>query len=87
MLELYRTTDLHEEKNRISRALGSIRDMDLLKEVLNFAMSDEVRAQDAVFVIASVAMNPNGRDLTWNYFKENWKILLDQCKVFFYGHL
>jgi puromycin-sensitive aminopeptidase len=83
MLELYRATDLHEEKDRISRALGSIRDVDLLKEVIKFAMSDEVRAQDSVFVVVSVAMNPKGRDLTWNYFKDNWKILLDQYEVFF----
>lgn len=78
MLDLYRSTDLHEEKDRISRALGSIQNAALLQKVIQFAMSEEVRAQDAVFVIASVAVNPVGRDLSWNYFKENWKILLDQ---------
>ncbi|KAG5678359.1 hypothetical protein PVAND_008041 [Polypedilum vanderplanki] len=78
MLELYRATDLHEEKDRISRALGSMSDITLLQKVIQFAMSEEVRTQDAVFVIASVAINPVGRDLTWNFFKENWKILLDQ---------
>lgn len=78
MLDLYRATDLHEEKDRISRSLGSIRDVELLKKVVQFAMSGEVRAQDAVFVIISVAMNPKGRDMTWNFFKENWKILMDQ---------
>jgi puromycin-sensitive aminopeptidase len=81
MLHLYRATDLHEEKDRISRALGSIRDATLLNEVIKFATSEEVRAQDAVFVIVSVAMNPKGRDLCWNYFKENWKPLLDQYEV------
>jgi puromycin-sensitive aminopeptidase len=78
MLNLYRATDLHEEKDRISRALGSISSVELLQKVIQFAMSEEVRAQDAVFVIASVAINPLGRDLTWTYFKENWKILLNQ---------
>ncbi|XP_055532156.1 puromycin-sensitive aminopeptidase [Wyeomyia smithii] len=78
MLRLYRATDLHEEKDRISRALGSIRQPEILRKVIDFAMSDEVRAQDSVFVIASVAMNPKGRDMTWNYFKDNWKILLDR---------
>lgn len=78
MLNLYRTTDLHEEKDRISRALGSINDVQLLQKVIQFAMSDEVRAQDAVFVIASVAVNPTGRDTAWAFFKENWKILLNQ---------
>lgn len=78
MLSLYRATDLNEEKDRISRALGSISSVELLQQVILFAMSDEVRAQDAVFVIASVAINPLGRDLSWTYFKENWKILLNQ---------
>ena len=78
MLDLYRATDLHEEKDRISRALGSIRDVELLKKVIQFAMSGEVRAQDAVFVIVSVAMNSMGRDMTWDYFKDNWKMLSDQ---------
>jgi puromycin-sensitive aminopeptidase len=78
MLNLYRSTDLHEEKDRISRALGSINDVTLLQKVIQFAMSEEVRAQDAVFVIASVAVNPTGRDTAWTFFKENWKILLNQ---------
>lgn len=78
MLRLYRATDLHEEKDRISRALGCIGNVEILRKVIDFAMSNEVRAQDAVFVIVSVAMNPKGRDMTWDYFKENWKVLLDR---------
>lgn len=78
MLNLYRSTDLHEEKDRISRALGSINNVELLQKVIQFAMSNEVRAQDAVFVIASVAINPLGRELSWTFFKENWKILFNQ---------
>lgn len=78
MLNLYRATDLHEEKDRISRALGSIKNVELLQKVITFAMSGEVRAQDAVFVIASVAVNPLGRELSWTFFKENWKILVNQ---------
>lgn len=81
LLRLYRTTDLHEEKDRISRALGSIRDVEILKKVIGFAMSDEVRSQDSIFVIVSVAMNPKGRELTWEYFQDNWKILLERYEV------
>lgn len=78
MLDLYRSTDLHEEKDRISRALGSITNPTILQKVITFSMSEEVRSQDAVFVLASVAINPKGRDLSWAYFKENSKILLEQ---------
>lgn len=62
---------MHEGKDRISRALGSIRKLDVLKKVVDFAMSDEVRAQDSIFVIVAVALNPKGRDMTWEFFKEN----------------
>ncbi|XP_021928261.1 puromycin-sensitive aminopeptidase isoform X3 [Zootermopsis nevadensis] len=80
MLTLYREADLHEEKDRISRALGAIGDEAILKKVLEFAMSDEVRSQDTVFVIISVAMTKRGRDLAWRFFRENWQELMNRYK-------
>lgn len=58
--------------------MGKSKDPELLKKVIDFAMSTEVRAQDAVFVISSVASNPKGRDLAWEFFQANWKILFDK---------
>lgn len=37
--QMYKDSDLHEEKSRISQALGSIKDEKLLQKVLDFAMS------------------------------------------------
>lgn len=81
MLKLYRSTDLHEEKDRISRALGSITSIDILHKVIEFAMSKEVRSQDAVFIIVAVALNPKGRDIAWNFFKHNSDMLLQKYQV------
>lgn len=39
MLKLYRGTDLHEEQDRISRALGCFGRVDILTKVIDFAMS------------------------------------------------
>lgn len=39
MLRLYRASDLHEEKDRISRALGAFKDVEILKKVVDFALS------------------------------------------------
>lgn len=39
LLKLYRSSDLHEEKDRISRALGAAKDVTLLSKVLQFSMS------------------------------------------------
>ncbi|KAH8303799.1 hypothetical protein KR018_006010 [Drosophila ironensis] len=78
LLSLYRATDLHEEQDRISRALGCTNDVKLLRRVIDFAMSGEVRSQDSVFVIVAVAMNPRGRDMAWEFFKEKNKLLLER---------
>ncbi|PSN57011.1 Puromycin-sensitive aminopeptidase [Blattella germanica] len=78
MLRLYREADLHEEKDRISRAFGAIKDESILKKVVQFAMSDEVRSQDSVFVIISVAMTKRGQEIAWSFFKENWQELMNR---------
>lgn len=78
MLDLYRKSDLHEEKDRILRSLGSIKNDELLNKVMEFSMSDEVRAQDTVFAIMSVALNSKGRLAAWEFFKRNWKILINR---------
>ncbi|XP_072947418.1 puromycin-sensitive aminopeptidase [Epargyreus clarus] len=77
-LQLYRAADLHEEKDRISRALGAVKDPALLKRVLDFAISDEVRSQDTVFVVVSVAVSRDGRDLAWQFFKDHWQEFMDR---------
>lgn len=78
MLDLYRKTDLHEEKDRILRALGAIRDEQYLHKVLKFAMSDEVRPQDTIFAFMSVVTCHKGRILAWEFFKENWNTLVSR---------
>lgn len=78
MIKLYKEADLQEEKERILRALGAIKDEALLRKVLDFAMSEEVRAQDTVFAIMSVGLSYKGRLMAWNFFKEKWKTLLDR---------
>lgn len=73
MLSLYRETSMHEEKNRILSALGSIKDVNILQKILEFSMSEEVRAQDALQAIASVTKSHLGKQLAWDYFKNNWQ--------------
>jgi puromycin-sensitive aminopeptidase len=78
VLRIFRGTDLQEEKVRCMRALGFASDPALLKKTLEFAVSDEVRSQDTVFVIASVSANPKGRDMAWEFVKENWDSLYER---------
>lgn len=74
--KLFLTEDLHEEKDRYARALTVFTDKTLLAKTLTFTLSKDVRAQDAPFMIASVWQNTNGRELTWQFVRHNWNILL-----------
>ncbi|KAK3768872.1 hypothetical protein RRG08_021880 [Elysia crispata] len=78
MLKLYDEADMQEERVRIGRALGSVQDRDLIQKVLFFALSDKVRAQDAVFVISGCTGSAEGRELAWKFFRENFHTLSDR---------
>ncbi|KAK6166547.1 hypothetical protein SNE40_023207 [Patella caerulea] len=80
MLELYDKADMQEEKVRISRSLGTVRDEGLITKVLDFSLSDKVRSQDSVFVIAGVTGSVRGRQLAWKFVKDNWTKLYDRYR-------
>jgi hypothetical protein len=73
---LYMKEKMHEEQERYGRALAQFRDKKLLEQTLNFAISKNVRTQDAPFMIGAVWGNIKGRDLTWKFIKRNYKIIL-----------
>jgi puromycin-sensitive aminopeptidase len=72
VLKIFREADLHEEKVRCLRALGYSQQPDLLQRTLEFSLSAEVRSQDTVFVIASVALNRYGREMAWQFLQDRW---------------
>ncbi|MFA6386156.1 MAG: M1 family metallopeptidase [Candidatus Paceibacterota bacterium] len=74
--KLYKEETFHEEKDRYARALTSFKDKKLLLKTLNFAISSQVRDQDAPFIIVPVWQNIYGKDITWKFIKSNWKIIL-----------
>ncbi|CAL1545832.1 unnamed protein product [Lymnaea stagnalis] len=78
MLKLYDAAEMQEEKVRISRAMGSVQSKDLIQAVLDFSLSSKVRSQDAVFVIAGTTGSVVGRELAWEFFKAQFKVLNDR---------
>jgi puromycin-sensitive aminopeptidase len=72
MWDLERRASLHEEKVRLLAALGQFERPDLLSETLQMSLSEEVRVQDTIRVVVSVAGNRHGRDLAWEWSKANW---------------
>ncbi len=53
-------------------ALPRFSDPQLLERTLNFAVSPEVRSQDALGVISAVMDNPAGEKLAWNFVQSRW---------------
>ena len=78
LMKMYKAETLHEEKNRIGRALGHFRQKALLQKTLNFAISKDVRPQDCVRMVGVVTMNPEGTDLAWSFIKKNWKLFRER---------
>lgn len=76
ILKKYTQAALHEEQERLGRALTQFQNLKLLKRTLEFSLSKNVRAQDAPFMIASVFLNPTGRDLAWEFVVKNWPRLI-----------
>uniref|UniRef100_A0A7N0V590 ERAP1-like C-terminal domain-containing protein n=1 Tax=Kalanchoe fedtschenkoi TaxID=63787 RepID=A0A7N0V590_KALFE len=72
LLNIYRETDLSEERARILGSLPSCPDPDIVLEVLNFLLSREVRNQDAVL---GLGVCQEGREVAWKWLKDNWEYI------------
>jgi puromycin-sensitive aminopeptidase len=73
--DLEKKADLHEERMRLLGALTRFRQPDILQDVLERSLSPEVRSQDTVLVVVSLAGNRHGRALAWEFVKANWEEL------------
>jgi len=51
---------------------------DLQKRVLDYAMSEKVRLQDLHMVFFGLSASANGQDSAWNYFKTDFKTLIEK---------
>ncbi|HAE36758.1 TPA: hypothetical protein DCX66_03680 [Candidatus Nomurabacteria bacterium] len=74
--KLYKEETLDEEKERLGRAMTQFENIKLLEKTLNFAISKDVRDNLAPFLIASTWNNKSGQDITWQFLKNNWNIIL-----------
>ena len=74
----YLASDLQEEKMRILRAAGNCRDEGVIREVLDYSLSDNVRFQDTWIVIVGAASHTAGRALAWKFVKKHWKTFISR---------
>ncbi len=66
---------------RYFNALTAFRDPALVQRTLAFALSDEVRSQDAPALIAPLLAGPQG-DLAWAFVTREWEAVTKKLGVF-----
>jgi len=52
--------------------LPQFSDQKLLQRTLNYALTPDVRSQDALGLITNVMGNPAGEKLAWDFIREHW---------------
>ena len=76
LISLYEKVENAEERRPLFTALAQSSQK---RQVLDWAISEQVRAQDKVFIIAGIASSgAEGRSLAWSFFKEKSDYLLEQ---------
>ena len=73
MWQLEGETSLQEEKIRVLVSLSRFTQPELLQETLDRSLTDAVRSQDTISVVTAVASNPGGRQLAWDFVKDQWE--------------
>ncbi|MBI5530917.1 MAG: M1 family metallopeptidase [Candidatus Doudnabacteria bacterium] len=76
LVKMYTQEEMQEEKDRIGRSLAHFKNPELLKKTLAFALSKQVRDQDAPFIIAAVFRNWAGSAIALDFVKKHWGELL-----------
>ena len=77
-IELFKKTDSSEERKNLLAALASFKDEALLKQSMDFFVSDSVKVQDWRFAFPALAANPYARNVLLSGVRDNWDIIKKQ---------
>jgi puromycin-sensitive aminopeptidase len=76
--DLYRKELIPQVRLDLLRVLSHFRQPELVQRSLNYALSDEVRAQDTVYPIAYGLLGRDSRELAWKFVQDHWATLLER---------
>ena len=77
--KMYNSTQVASERSLWLKALASSNDPYILQQHLYMTLdTTRIRTQDVRTVIASVASNPSGTQLTWRFVQMHWEELLEK---------
>lgn len=80
LFELFAKEQDATEKTKLQSALTAIREPWILRRLIDLASNDEtyVRKQDYFSLMASIASNPIGENLVWEYVKDHWLEIVER---------
>ena len=78
LLVIYDSTELSEEKVRVIRALGSSRNQDIIKKILDLTFSKRIRLQDIPILLGSLGSHQDARKTVWQFVKDNWSVFKEK---------
>jgi len=74
----YKNAPTPQEEQRFLFALAGFQDRALVERTAKLTLSDEVRTQNAPYLMGSLMHNLVGGDLAWEFTKQNWDTMLDR---------
>ena len=78
-ISMYRKEQNSEIQRVLMRALCMFNDPNLVRKILDFSLSKDVRLQDAVFFHMLCSGNPAAQKVLWKWTQSNWKQLMKRC--------
>ncbi|KAG0273411.1 Aminopeptidase 2 mitochondrial [Linnemannia exigua] len=75
VLKCWREATATDQKLGAIGALATVRHPALVQQLLQIAISEEVRPQDITYVLAGLSRNTTSRHALWEFIKENWDML------------
>jgi puromycin-sensitive aminopeptidase len=67
-----------QEEQRYLFSLANFRDLAVLKQTMEMALSGEVRTQNAPFLMHALLANPVSRYEAWNFVRKNWDAMVQK---------
>lgn len=76
-MELAQKAPTTQEKLRFLGSLGTFRDPELYNRAIGMMLSDQVRTQDAPFLLAGIIGTEHAGKTAWDWMRDNWEKLVE----------
>ena len=78
LIDYFQKTNLIEEQNKCLVALGNLQNLEKLKNIFDFVLSEKVRFNQVIFFFSSLSGNLKTKNFGFELLKNNWTKLEDK---------